>query len=87
MAWTYDTVTRTQVAGFPFDGFAAGGPWIQAVVAIGVGGGGGVEIPLAEGWTAKAEYLSTGFGRKGLTFTAAAEAFYPTLPCKASGLE
>src|SRR5260370_15870036 len=33
------------------------------------------EIPVAAGWTAKAEYRATGFGRKGVTFTAAAEPF------------
>jgi high affinity Mn2+ porin len=76
LAWTYDQVTRTQVAGVSFGGFAAPGTvdtklWWRLGWAAGLG----FEIPLAANWTARAEYLSTGFGRKATTFTAAAEGF------------
>jgi high affinity Mn2+ porin len=46
---------------------------------LGWAAGAGVEIPLAGNWTAKTEYLSTGFGRKGMTFPTAAEGFESNL--------
>ena len=80
LAWTYDQVTRTQVDGFPVGGFAMPGDVDTRLLwRLGWVAGGGVEIPLAANWTAKAEYLSTGFGRKGATFPAAAEAFQSDL--------
>ena len=77
LAWTYDQVTRTQVAGSPAGGFATPGTVDTRLLwRLGWAAGVGVEIPLAGNWTAKAEYLSTGFGRKGVTFpSAAAELF------------
>jgi high affinity Mn2+ porin len=76
LAWSYDTVTRSQDAGVSFNGFAAEGTLDTRLLwRLGWAAGAGIEIPIAESWTAKAEYLSTGFGRKGLTFTAAAEPF------------
>jgi high affinity Mn2+ porin len=84
LAWSYDTVTRSQDAGVSANGFAAQGTLdTQLLWRLGWAAGAGV----AEGWTAKVEYLSTGFGRKGLTFTAAAEPFSPILRCRASGSE
>jgi len=47
----------------------------ETVVAFGLGSGVGVEIPIAGNWTAKAEYLSTGFGSKRFTFPTAMEGF------------
>jgi high affinity Mn2+ porin len=76
LAWTYDQVTRTQVAGTSFNGFATPGTVDTRLLwRLGWAAGAGVEIPVAANWTAKAEYLSTGFGRKGMTFPAAGEAF------------
>jgi high affinity Mn2+ porin len=76
LAWTHDQVTRTQVAGFPVGGFAAPGTVDTRLLwRLGWAAGAGVEIPLTGNWTAKAEYLSTGFGRKGVTFPSAAEGF------------
>jgi high affinity Mn2+ porin len=76
LAWTYDQVTRTQVSDFPVGGFAAPGTVDTRLLwRLGWAAGAGVEIPLAGNWTAKAEYLSTGFGHKGMTFPAAAEGF------------
>ncbi|MBX9650459.1 MAG: carbohydrate porin [Xanthobacteraceae bacterium] len=76
LAWSYDQVTRTQVDGTSFGGFAAPGAVDTKLLwRLGWAAGAGVEIPLSGNWTAKAEYLSTGFGRKSMTFTAAAEGF------------
>src|ERR1700737_802951 len=76
LAWTYDQVTRTQVDDPRFGGFATAGTVDTKLLwRLGWVAGAGVEIPLTGNWTAKAEYLSTGFSRKGTTFTAAAEGF------------
>jgi high affinity Mn2+ porin len=76
LAWTYDQVTRTQVAGVSFGGIATPGTVDTRLLwRLGWAAGVGIEVPVAGNWTAKAEYLSTGFGYKGVTFTAAAEAF------------
>jgi high affinity Mn2+ porin len=74
LAWTYDQLTRTQLAGF--GGFASPGTVDGKLLwRLGWAAGIGVEIPLAGNWTARAEYLSTGFGHKGVTFPAAMEGF------------
>jgi high affinity Mn2+ porin len=76
LAWTFDQVTRTQIAGFPVGGTATPGtvdlvqPW-----RLGWAAGAGVEIPVTGNWTAKAEYLWTGFGRQSVTFAAGAQVF------------
>src|SRR5260221_10716655 len=76
LAWSYDRVTRSQDAGVSGNGFAAQGALDTRLLwRLGWAAGAGIEIPVAAGWTAKAEYLATGFGRKGVTFTAAAEPF------------
>jgi high affinity Mn2+ porin len=76
LAWTYDQVTRSQDAGVSFNGFAAPGTVDGKLLwRLGWAAGIGVEIPLAGSWTARAEYLSTGFGRKGITFPTAMETF------------
>ena len=76
LAWTYDQVTRTQVVGLSSGGFATPGTVDTRLLwRLGWAAGAGIEIPVAGNWTAKAEYLSTGFGRQGTRFTTAAEAF------------
>jgi high affinity Mn2+ porin len=80
LAWTYDQVTRTQLAGFPAGGFATPGTVDTALMwRLGWAAGIGVEIPIAGNWTAKAEYLSTGFGHLGAAFPAGAQSFYSDL--------
>ncbi len=76
LAWTYDQVTRTQVAGSPVIGFATPGT-VDTVLMwrLGWAAGAGVEIPIAGGWTAKAEYLWTGFGHLGAIFPSAAQSY------------
>jgi high affinity Mn2+ porin len=76
LAWTYDQVTRSQDAGNSFNGFAAPGTVDTKLLwRLGWAAGAGIEIPLAGNWTAKAEYLATGFGRKGFNFPIAMEPF------------
>jgi high affinity Mn2+ porin len=76
LAFTFDQVTRTQIAGVPAGGSATPGtvdlvqPW-----RLGWAAGAGVEIPVAANWSAKAEYLWTGFGRQSVAFAAGAQAF------------
>jgi high affinity Mn2+ porin len=80
LAWTYDQVTRTQIAGTSFNGLATPGTVDTRLLwRLGWAAGAGVEIPLAANWTAKAEYLSTGFGRKGMVFPTVGEAFQSDL--------
>jgi len=76
LAWSYDQVTRSQDGGVSANGFASQGTLdTRRLWRLGWAAGAGIEIPVAQGWTAKAEYLSTGFGHKGMNFTAAAEPF------------
>src|ERR1700731_305673 len=76
LAWSYDQVTRSQDAGNSFNGFAGPGTVDTKLLwRLGWAAGAGIEIPLAGNWTAKAEYLATGFGRKGLNFPVAMEPF------------
>jgi high affinity Mn2+ porin len=76
LAWSFDQVTRTQLAGFPAAGSATPGtvdtsrPW-----RLGWAAGAGVEVPITRSWTAKAEYLWTGFGFHRVGFAAGAQ-FY-----------
>ena len=74
LAWTYDQVTRTQLDGV--SGFAGPGSVDTKLLwRLGWAAGLGVEVPLSSNWTAKAEYLSTGFGSKAFTFPTSGEAF------------
>jgi high affinity Mn2+ porin len=76
LAWTYDQVTRTQVAGFPVGGAATPGTVdTERLMRLGWAAGVGVELPITGSWTAKAEFLWTGFGRHGEIFPAGAQAF------------
>jgi high affinity Mn2+ porin len=76
LAWSYDQVTRSQDAGFSFNGFAAPGTLDTKLLwRLGWVAGAGVEIPVGGNWTAKAEYLATGFGSKSMVFPTAREGF------------
>lgn len=80
LAWTYDQVTRSQDAGNSFGGFAGPGTVDTKLLwRLGWAAGIGVEIPIAGNWTAKAEYLATGFGSKGFIFPTAMEGFASNL--------
>jgi len=76
LAWSYDQVTRSQDAGLSLNGFATPGTVDTKLLwRLGWAAGAGIEIPLSSSWTAKAEYLSTGFGRKNMFFPNAGESF------------
>jgi high affinity Mn2+ porin len=75
-AWTYDRLTRTQLAGMPLGGSADVGQTESALLwRLGWAAGAGLEVPLAPNWSAKLEYLFTDFGRSGVTFPAGAQRF------------
>ncbi len=74
LAWTYDQVTRTQVAGA--SDLATPGTVDTALLwRSGWAAGAGVEIPIAGNWSAKAEYLWAGFGHLGAAFPAGAQLY------------
>jgi len=76
MAWTFDQVTRTQVAGIPIVGTATPGT-VDTLQRwrVGWAAGAGMEIPITGSWTAKAEYLWSEFGRHSVGFAAGAQTF------------
>lgn len=72
LAWSYDRLQRTQLAG----GIVAAGTTETAFLwRTGWAAGAGVEFPVAPNWTAKVEYLATGFGDGRKTFPAAGQSF------------
>jgi high affinity Mn2+ porin len=80
LAFSYDQVTRSQDAGNSFSGFATAGTMDTKLLwRLGWAAGIGVEVPIAGNWTAKVEYLATGFGSKGFVFPNAVEAFSSSL--------
>ena len=75
-AWTYDQLTRTQIAGTPVNGFAQPGTSEQQFLwRLGGSVGAGLEVPVTAKWTAKVEYLLTDFGNASVTFPAGAQQF------------
>jgi high affinity Mn2+ porin len=79
-AWTYDQVTRSQDVAPPVGGFAPAGTLETAWLwRLGWAAGIGVEIPIASGWSAKAEFLETGFDRKSVFFQESADQFSSSL--------
>ena len=80
LAFSYDQITRTQLAGNSANGFAAPGTVDNRLLwRLGWAAGLGVEVPIAGNWTAKAEYLATGFGNKAVTFSTAMEGYQSDL--------
>lgn len=79
-AWTYDQLTRSQDTAPAVGGFAAAGTLEPALFwRLGWAAGIGVELPVANNWSAKAEFLETGFGRKTPLFGHSADAFTSSL--------
>jgi len=76
LAWTYDQVTRTQLAASPFAGAAPAGTLDTVLMwRLGWAAGAGIEIPVTGNWSAKAEYLWTGFGHLGVVFPVGAQGY------------
>jgi high affinity Mn2+ porin len=72
LAWSYDRLQRTQLSG----GIVAAGATETAFLwRMGWAAGAGVEFPVAPNWTAKVEYLATGFGDGKKVFPAAGQSF------------
>ncbi len=76
VAWTYDKLQRTQLAGMPVGGNVVVGTTEAALLwRWGWAAGAGVEVPIAPNWTAELEYLATEFGSRQKSFPAAGQAF------------
>ena len=76
VAWAYDRLTRTQLAGIPAGGTAVVGTSEAALLwRWGWVGGGGVEVPIAPNWSAKLEFLAAELGGRKRIFPAAALSF------------
>jgi len=71
-AWSYDKLTRTQLAGGTLD---PGSDETALLWRMGWTAGVGAELPVAPHWTAKAEYLVSGFGKDGRVFQATPQSF------------
>jgi high affinity Mn2+ porin len=61
-AWTYNQQSLTQVA--------TGNTDTPFLLRLGWAAGGGVEVPIASHWTARLEYLYTGYGNHNTAFFA-----------------
>jgi high affinity Mn2+ porin len=76
VAWTYDKLTRMQLAGMPAGGTATVGTTeAQLLWRWGWAAGAGVEVPIAPNWSAKLEYLATDFSGRPKPFLASAQTF------------
>jgi high affinity Mn2+ porin len=65
-AWTYNQQSLTQLAG-------AGMSEAPFIWRLGWAAGAGVEVPIAPHWTARLEYLYTGYGNHNTAFFAGAQ--------------
>jgi high affinity Mn2+ porin len=77
LAWSFDQISRTQLAGVPAGGTALPGTVETRfmVPRLGWAAGAGIEFALPSHWTARIEYLTTGFGSRSVSFPAGAQAF------------
>jgi high affinity Mn2+ porin len=76
LAWTYDKLERTQLAGMSAVGSAAPGTVDTALTwRLGWAAGIGLEVPIATNWTAKVEYLASEFGSHQKFFPSSMQSF------------
>jgi high affinity Mn2+ porin len=66
-AWTYNQLTLTNAA--------TGASDMPFLWRLGWAAGAGVEVPIIPHWTARLEYLYTGYGSSGVLFTNAGQRF------------
>src|SRR5439155_11102402 len=71
-AWSYDRLTRTQIDAGIADPETVD---TRLLWRLGWAAGAGFEVPLSLSWSAKAEYLSTGFGTSTVTFPAGGQQY------------
>jgi high affinity Mn2+ porin len=76
-AYSFDHLSRTQVAGVAAGGTAVPGTVENLFMVPRFGGaaGAGVELALGPRWLARAEYLFTGYGNHSVDFPAGAQRF------------
>jgi high affinity Mn2+ porin len=76
LAWADSEFTRMRLVGTPVGGTATPGTTESTFrVRLGWAAGLGVEVPVAAHWTARAEYLFTGFGNTHVFFPAGTQHF------------
>jgi high affinity Mn2+ porin len=77
LALSYDQFSRMQIAGTPAGGTAVPGQTenLFLVPRVGAAAGVGVEYALPSHWSARLEYLFTGYGSRAVTFPAGAQRF------------
>ena len=76
-AYSFDQFSRTQVSGAAVGGTAVAGTIENRFMVPRIGGAAGVgaEVMLTPRWTARLEYLFTGYGSRGVDFPAGAQRF------------
>jgi high affinity Mn2+ porin len=81
LAYSYDQLTRTQLAGTPAGGTAGPGTVDNhfMVPRFGAAAGAGVELALTPRWMARLEFLYTDYGSHSVEFPDAAESFKSNL--------
>jgi high affinity Mn2+ porin len=79
LAWTYDQFNLTTISPGPSGNPPAGSAEAIFAGRIGWTVGGGVEAPIAPGWSAKAEYLYAQFGNTNVTFPASGQSIASNL--------
>jgi high affinity Mn2+ porin len=77
LALSYDQFSRMQVAGTPAGGTVVPGQTedLFLVPRVGAAAGVGVEYALPSHWSARLEYLFTGYGSRAVTFPTGAQRF------------
>jgi len=77
LAWSFEKFSRTQIAGVPANGTALPGTVESQLMVprIGWATGVGIEVALTSSWTARLEFLSTGFANRSVSFPAGAHSF------------
>jgi high affinity Mn2+ porin len=73
LAWTHDLFTRNAIVPGSAGDPSSGTTETAASGRVGWTVGGGIEAPLANGWTATAEYLYSRFGHTGVPLPSGAE--------------
>jgi high affinity Mn2+ porin len=76
-AYSFDEISRTQVAGVAISGTAVAGAVENLFMVPRIGGavGGGVEVALTPRWMARLEYLFTDYGSRSVNFPSGAQRF------------